>query len=193
MNLQSILLPLIILGVLILAGLIGWLAYLRIHSIRLRKKFGSEYDYTLDKLGDRRTAEADLAEREKRVVRLDIHALNDHEKDRYHDDWTEIQAGFVDDPTKAVGRANRLITEVMIARGFPVADFEQRTADLSVVYPDFAPKYRQANAIATKNQDGGASTEELRQAMVNYHALFDQLLGTVHAEVQIKEQELEKT
>lgn len=192
MNSQLITQLLIILAVLIAAGLIGWFANLRIQSIRLKKKFGPEYDYALDKLGDRRTAEAELAEREKRVVKLDIRELNDHERDRYHSDWTEIQAGFVDDPAKAVGRANRLITEVMITRGFPVADFEQRTADISVVYPDFAPRYRQANAIATKNQDGGASTEELRQAMVNYHTLFDQLLGTVHTEQQIIEKELEK-
>ncbi len=111
-------------------------------SLRLKRKFGPEYDYTVEKVGDRRTAEADLTGREKRVVILDIHELNDHERDRYHGEWTEIQADFVDDPAKSVKRANWLITEVMIAHGFPVADFEQRAADLSVLYPNFAPKYR---------------------------------------------------
>ena len=85
---------------------------------------------------------------------------------------------FVDDPAKSVKEANRLITEVMIGRGFPVADFEQRAADVSVMYPDFVSNYRNAHAIASKNQNGGASTEELRQAMVYYHSLYTELLGT---------------
>lgn len=138
-----------------------------------------------------------MKERQKRVVQLDLHDLDDHEKDRYHNEWIEIQANFVDDPAKAVESANRLITEVMIARGFPVADFDQRAADLSVLYPNFVPNYREANTIATKNQEGTASTEDLRQAMVYYHSLFDQLLGTVHpvkpAEASIKEKEMQSS
>ncbi len=187
MNVQ-ILIPIAV-AALVVIGLIVWLASFSLRSMRLKRKFGPEYDATLEKLGDRRATENELQEREKRVVKLDLHELNDHERERYHQEWTETQAEFVDDPTRAVERANRLVTEVMIARGFPVADFEQRTADLSVLYPSLVPKYRQANTIATKSRDGGTSTEELRQAMVDYHLLFDQILGTEHSQPAVKEQE----
>ncbi len=176
-------------AIVIAVGLIVWLATMGIRSRRLKKKFGPEYDYTMDKLGDRRTTEADLQEREKRVVKLDIHPLDEHKKEQYHAEWSQIQANFVDNPAEAVGQSNRLITEVMIARGFPVADFEQRVADLSVLYPNLAPKYRQANAIASKSRDGEVSTEELRQAMVAYHSLFDQLLEYVHSAEPVKQME----
>ncbi len=189
MNIQTLIPILAAIVVVIALGLIVWIVSLSVRSLRLKKKYGPEYDYTLDKLGDRRTAETDLKDREKRVVKLDIRSLDDHEKERYHGEWTQIQASFVDDPAKSVEQANRLITEVMIARGFPVADFEQRAADLSVLYPNFAPKYRQANTIASKAQQGGASTEELRQAMIDYHSLFDQLLETVHTVQPAQEQE----
>jgi hypothetical protein len=187
MTIQTVLpITLAVLAV-IAIGLVITIAVLRIRSQRLKKMFGPEYDYTLELLGDKRTAEADLQEREKRVVNLNIHPLSDTEHDRYHVEWTETQASFVDDPKSAVDRANRLITEVMIARGFPVADFEQRCADLSVIYPNFVPGYREAYAIANKYQDGSVSTEELRQAMINYHSLFDELLNTI----QTHEKEME--
>ncbi len=187
MTINPLLLAGIILAVLIIAGLIGWLVNTRVRSQMLKRRFGPEYDYTLDQMGDRTSAEAELKEREKRVVQLDLHDLDDHDKERYHGEWTEIQASFVDDPVKAVERGNRLITEVMIARGFPVSDFDQRAADLSVLYPKFVPSYREANEIAKKNQEGTASTEDLRQAMVNYHSLFDQLLGTMHPVKPVEE------
>lgn len=187
MNIQT-LIPILIAVVVVIAGAaILWYLISRIRSQRLKKRFGPEYDYALEKSGDRHAAEADLAERQKRVKSLDIRKLNDNERDRYHTEWTEIQAEFVDEPARSVEKANRLITEVMIARGFPVADFEQRSADLSVIYPNFVPKYREANTIAAKNHDGSATTEELRQAMVDYHSLFDQLLGTVHTEERVIE------
>jgi hypothetical protein len=193
MNTQILIPILAAVAVLIAIGLIVWLILLNTRSWRLKKKFGPEYSYTLEKMGDRRSAESSLQEREKRVVKLDIHPLNEHEKERYHTEWTGIQASFVDDPAQSVEKANRLITEVMIARGFPVSDFEQRAADLSVLYPNFAPLYRQANSIATRNKDSDSvSTEELRKAMVNYHSLFDQLLGTVHPTEPEKEPLQEK-
>lgn len=154
---------------------------------QLHHRFGPEYDYTLEKEGDAKKAEQVLRERQQRVNTLDIHPLDENAKDRYNEEWQEIQAYFVDDPKKAVEQANRLITEVMIARGFPVADFEQRAADLSVLYPQFVPNYRNAYAIAMKNQSDGSSTEELRQAMVYYHSMFGELLGPV----QTKEKQLE--
>jgi hypothetical protein len=187
MNIQTLLPILAAIVVLIVVGLVIWIAIVSLRSLRLKRKYGPEYDYTLDKLGDHRTAEAELKEREKRVVKLDIRSLNEHEREQYHAEWTEIQASFVNDPAKSVGRANRLITEVMIARGFPVADFEQRVADLSVLYPNFAPKYRQANAITSKTHNEAVSTEDLRQAMVDYHSLIDQLLETVHTTEPIQE------
>jgi hypothetical protein len=119
---------------------------------------------------------------------MELRDLNENARDRYHEEWIEIQAGFVDDPSKSVAEANRLITEVMIARGFPVADFEQRAADLSVLYPDFVSNYRNAHAIAMKNQNYETSTEDLRQAMVYYRSLFEELLGTV----DVKEVEAEE-
>jgi hypothetical protein len=177
MNPEILNLILIGIAVVVLAGLGVWFAIPRKRSQKLREKFGPEYDYTMKKEGDQRAAEAALREREKRVSALEIRELDSEQWDRYVQEWTEVQAAFVDDPSKAVEQANRLITEVMIARGFPVADFEQRAADLSVLYPNFVPNYRQAYAIAKKNQEKGASTEELRQAMVNYHSLFEELLG----------------
>ncbi len=189
MNQQTLIMILAAIVVVVAVGLIAWITTLILRSRRLKKKFGPEYNYTMDRLGDRRTTEADLHEREKRVVGLDIHPLDDHKKDQYHAEWSEILASFVDNPPLAVERANRLVTEVMIARGFPVADFEQRVADISVLYPDAAPKYRQANSITSKSLDGNASTEELRQAMVDYHSLFDQLLEFVHAGAPAKQLE----
>lgn len=192
MTTQTILLTALGVLVVVAVALVILMLVLQIRSRRLKKMFGPEYDYTLDRLGDKRTAEADLQEREKRVVNLDIHPLSDTERERYHSEWIETQASFVDDPSGAVDRANRLITEVMIARGYPVADFEQRSADLSVMYPNFVPGYREANAIATKSHEGKASTEELRQALINYHALFDELISTLHTPEKQKETENER-
>ena len=147
-------------------------------SKNMREKYGPEYDLTKEKAGSKAAAEAALAEREKRVTKLDIRELNQAERDRYHTEWTGIQADFVDEPPKALEKANLLVTELMMARGFPVSDFEQRAADVSVLYPNVVANYRHANEIALKNQRGEASTEELRQAMVHYRSLFEELLGT---------------
>jgi hypothetical protein len=177
------LLPILIAAaVVIVAVLVIWMAIGKMRSMRLKKKFGPEYDYTLEKTGDRRVVESDLQQRQKSVLELDIQPLNEKDKIRYHDEWVEIQSEFVDDPKRSIKRANSLVTEVMIARGFPVADFEQRAAYLSVLYPDFVPNYRNAHEIAIRNEDGGAATEELRQAMINYHAMFDEILETNHIE-----------
>ncbi len=177
MNTQIVIPLLVVVAIWIVVGLVIWIASRRFRSMRLKKKYGSEYDYTLDKLGDRRTAEAELKEREKRIHQLELHDLDDNERNRYQTEWTEVQAEFVDDPNSSLEQASRLITEVMIARGFPVEDFEQRTADLSVLYPESAPIYRRANAVTTKNKDGAATTEDLRQAILDYRTLFTQLLG----------------
>jgi hypothetical protein len=179
MNIQPLIPILAAVAVVIAIALIVWLSYRIVRSRRLKRKFGPEYNFAVNKMGDRRAAETNLKERVKRVNNLEIHELDDQKAKHYHDEWIDTQAEFVDDPVQSIQKANQLITEVMIARGFPVADFTQRSADLSVLYPEFVPKYREANEIAMKNQDGGASTEELRQAMVDYHALFDEILGSV--------------
>jgi hypothetical protein len=142
-------------------------------------------------VGDRRAAEETLMEREKRIKKVEIRTLNEDEKVRYRGEWSEIQANFVDSPSRSVEEANRLIMEVMSLRGFPVADFDQRAADLSVMYPDFVSNYRNAHEIAMKNQRNGTSTEELRQAMVYYHSLFEELLGIEEVnDVEVEEREV---
>jgi hypothetical protein len=187
MNLQLII-PIIaaalvvIIAAVVLVFLIFW-----IRSRRLKNKFGPEYDYTVEKLGDRRAAEVDLKQREKRVTHLEIHPLGDEASQKYHEEWIAIQSRFVDDPAGTVDQANRMITEVMIARGFPVEDSEQRSADLSVFYPELVTGYRAAQDILSKKQAGTVSTEELRQAMVNFHSMFDQLVSITHPQENLME------
>lgn len=169
-----IIIVVVVLIVLILVSLLG---SRRRNSEKLREKFGPEYDYTVQKVGDQKEAEQTLLEREKRVKQFDIRALDQAERDRLHAQWDQIQTDFVDHPAKSVEEANRLISEVMATRGFPVNDFEQQAEDLSVMYPNLVSNYRNAYAIATKNQSNGASTEELRQSVVYYRSLFEELLG----------------
>ncbi len=177
------LIPILIAAAGVIAAVLIILVVIRMRRRQmLRRKYGPEYEFTLEKAGNPRAVEEILVEREKRIKKLDIRELMNDEKERYFSEWTEIQAGFVDNPAKSIESANRLITEVMIARGFPVADFEQRAADLSVMYPDFVSKYRQAYAILLKSRGNGTATEELRQAVVQYRSLFEELLGPVEAE-----------
>ena len=150
----------------------------RRRSDALRERFGPEYDRAVDSAGNRRGAEADLRDRQRRVDSLDIVELSPDEADAFGSEWRQVQANFVDHPSEAVGEADRLVTRVMERRGYPVADFDQRAADISVAYPEVVAEYREARTVAVKNADGGASTEELRQAMLHYRALFSELLGT---------------
>lgn len=190
MNIQTILLIVLAVLVVIAIALIITAVVIRLRSRNLKQKYGQEYDYTVEKSGDRRSAEAELIEREKRVNDLNIRPLNDTERERYHQEWIEIQASFIDDPIGSTERANREITEVMIARGFPVADFEERSAELSVMYPKNVPGYREANTILNKSHDDGISTEDLRQAMVKLHYLFDELISYVHHQEKAMEMTL---
>ena len=116
-------------------------------------------------LGDEKKAQTELVERQKHVKGLDIRPLTDVEQARYQADWTEVQAKFVDEPGKAIVDADRLITEVMLLRNYPLSDFEQRAADVSVSYPALVTNYRAAKVIAFKNEQQLADTEELRQAI----------------------------
>lgn len=161
---------------LIVGGLLG-MALLRFQRTkRLRDQFGPEYDNTIKKVGDKRQAEDELEARVAHVQNLNIRALNAEEVNRFALDWQATQAEFVDHPHAAVQKANQLIRDVMRTRGYPVDDFEQRAADISVDYPDLVTNYRELHAIATKGEREKISTEEMRQAMVRGRELFESLV-----------------
>jgi len=149
----------------------------RRRSENLRKQFGPEYKRAVDQYGDQRKAEAALAAREERVRKLEIRRLTTEEQHRFEDAWKRTQARFVDEPSGAVGEADDLVKELMQARGYPVGDFEQRAADVSVDHPNVVTNYRAAHDIAARNKSGKATTEDLRQAMVHYRSLFEELLA----------------
>ena len=163
-----------VVAVLIIAGVI---ASRRRRSERLKDSFGREYDRTLEATGDRSKAEAELEERQNRVEKLDIRPLEPAERREFLDRWTDVQARFVDDPTRAVAFADALLGDVMKARGYPVSDFNQRAGDISVDHPVVVEHYHKAHEIAVRHGRGQASTEDLRQAMIHYRALFDNLVG----------------
>jgi hypothetical protein len=167
---------------LVLAGGAVWFFSQRRRTERLASRFGPEYQRAVEETGDRRAAEKVLEEREKRVSQLEIRRLSPEEHDRYVTDWRSVQARFVDDPSGAITEADRLVEQLMEARGYPVGDFEQRSADISVDHPQVVEEYRAADEIATKHAQGNADTEELRQAMVHYRALFEDLLETEPSE-----------
>lgn len=141
----------------------------------LRTRFGPEYDRMVQESG-RRRAESELDRRAKRVEKFPIRPLSMEERSRYGDAWRKEQAHFVDDPRSAVENADRLVGEVMRARGYPVGEFETRAADLSVDHPRVVSNYRAAHEIAEHDKEGQANTEDLRRAMVHYRALFEELL-----------------
>lgn len=163
------------------AGALVWY-FQRQKSQRLKARFGPEYDRMRDEVGDVRRAEAALAARENRVHKLHIHALSEPEKSRFAEVWRHIQTLFVDEPNGAVREADHLVNEVMTAKGYPIADFNQRSADISVDHPIVMEHYRAARSIAERNETGAASTEDLRQAVIHYRALFDDLLEQKQSE-----------
>jgi len=142
----------------------------------LRSKFGPEYRRVARAEGDAAQAESILLEREKRVKKLEIKPLTDAERNQFADQWEHTQAEFVDNPTAAVTHADTLVQEVMNVRGYPVADFEQRVADVSVDHPAVAQNYRLAHDIAIRNEQDEVGMEKLREAMLHYRALFADLL-----------------
>jgi hypothetical protein len=157
-------------------GVAAWM-YLRTQQTkRLRSRFGPEYDRAVDELGNARKAEDELARREKRVQKFQIRALNRDECDRFAEAWRIEQERFVDDPRSAVARADDLVREAMRARGYPMSEFEQSAADLSVEHPRVVENYRAAHDIAVKDARGQADTEDLRRAMKHYRSLFEDLL-----------------
>jgi hypothetical protein len=147
-------------------------------SRRLQEDFGPEYERAVDERGDRRQAEADLTQRRERRAQLDIRPLEAGARERYAERWQAAQRRFVDHPTQAVGEADSLVSAVMSERGYPVSDeFDQRAADISVDHPVVVEHYRAAHDISLRTTAGEGGTEELRQAMVHFRTLFDELLG----------------
>ena len=157
---------------------VGWSLSRRKRSARLKEHFGPEYERTVGELGEQRAAEAELLQREKKRKKLDIIYLTPEARQEHAATWQKVQTEFVDAPQDAVGRAERLVTRVMRERGYPIDDFDQRAADISVDHPDIVENYRSAHAIYLSQHDGDISTEEARQAFVHYRALFDRLLGS---------------
>lgn len=143
---------------------------------RLKERFGPEYERTVSEAGEQKAAEKELAARERKRDKLDIRPLTRHALEAYADRWRAVQTAFVDDPSSAVGDADRLVTEVMRERGYPVDDFDQRVADISVDHPTVVENYRAAHSIHLAQQNGDIGTEAQRQAFVHYRALFETLL-----------------
>jgi FtsZ-interacting cell division protein ZipA len=168
----------IVIGVVVAIVVLGVLfSALRTRRSRsLQDQFGREYDRTVDKAGGRREAERELAERQKRHDELELKPLSPEARDRYVQQWQQTQSRFVDDPTGAVSEADDLVNRVMRERGYPVDDFEQRAADISVEHPELVERYRTANGIARASEQGKASTEDLRHSVRHYRALFVELL-----------------
>ena len=171
----------IIIAVAVIAiAAIGWMAWSRQQSRRLRERFGPEYDASVKKMG-RAKAEAQLRRREKRVATFEIVDLAPAEATRFSQAWARLQGSFVDDPKGVLIEADRLVRELLLKRGYPVADFELRAADISVDHPVVVSNYREAQRIVSLDQRGEASTEDLRKAVVHFRALFDELLGSQQA------------
>ena len=168
---------LVIAAVVILGGVAAW-AYLgRRRTARLQQRFGPEYDRAVSTAGSAADAEARLLDRANRVERFKLRPLTAEQAEAFAGQWRHLQARFVDDPDHAVGDADVLVTEVMTARGYPPEDFDRRAEDVSVDHPNVVANYRVARTLLERRRRGEAGTEELRQAVVNYRSLFDELLA----------------
>jgi hypothetical protein len=168
---------LVVLGILLLLAIAaGALLMRRRRSDHLADRFGPEYERTVERMGSRGKAEADLAAREKRVHKLEIVPLAPQEAQRFRMEWQTLQSRFVDSPRTAMTEADMLVRDLMTRRGYPVADFETRAADISVDHPHVVDHYRAAHEVSLLHLRGQADTEAMRQALVHYRALFSELL-----------------
>ena len=170
-------------AVILVAG-IAWLAWQGYQTKRLKDRFGPEYEAVVRRLGSKAKAEKELRQREKRVDKFEIVPLSSADIARFSSGWTRLQASFVDDPKGVLIEADRLVRELLAKRGYPVADFDLRAADISVDHPVVVDNYRAAQRIVSLDQRGEASTEDLRKAVVHFRALFDELLGSTRAHGQ---------
>jgi hypothetical protein len=164
--------------VILVVAVLGWL-YLRKRrstTADLQHKFGSEYGRAVREHGSERKAEAKLTDLEKRVENLNIRDLNPMERERFSKQWESVQSRFVDSPRGAVAEADDLVSALMKTRGYPVSDFDQRAADISVGHPRVVENYRSAHEIALRSGKDAAATEDLRMAMIHYRSLFEELV-----------------
>jgi hypothetical protein len=175
--------------VIVIIAVLAWLYMRKRRSTTadLRKKFGPEYDRAVQVHGAGRKAESKLEDREKRVDKLNIRDLDSMEHERFSKRWEAVQFRFVDSPKGAVAEADDLVSSVMKARGYPVSDFDQRAADISVDHPRLVENYRSAHTIALRVGKDQATTEELRAAMIHYRSLFEEL---VQAPVVVERREV---
>ena len=173
----------VLLVVLLLIAAVAVLLGRRNRSRGLRERFGPEYERTMARSGDRRSAESELAARERHRRELDVVPLEPAAQSRYREAWRTTQGRFVDDPVTATQEADLLVSQVMRERGYPMDDFEQRAADVSVDHPQVAENYRAAHALFQAHEKGLAGTDDLRQAFVHYRSLFAQLLD-VHQDAE---------
>jgi len=164
------------------AAVLAWAFLQKRRTDTLRRRFGPEYQRAIDEYGNRTRAEKALEQRAQRTEKYHVRALTPQEQQRFSEAWRRTQATFVDDPARAIGEADHIVGEVMRTRGYPMADFDRRTEDLSVDHPHVLRNYRAAHDIALAEQEGRASTEDLRRGMVHYRELFDELLELQPAE-----------
>jgi hypothetical protein len=172
MNTQALIVAIVAIGIALLAV---WYVQSRRRE-HLRSRFGPEYDRAIREAGSVNKAESVLSNRERRVEKLNIRPLSVEESGRFSATWRAIQARFVDDPKSALTDADSLITEVMSARGYPMSNWDQRVADISVDHPRVVETYRTGHEIAIRHDRGNASTEDLRRAMIAYRELFAELV-----------------
>lgn len=186
MDQRTLIAIVIVIALILLAAVVVVLNRKR-RSQQLKEHFGSEYDRAVVQRGDRAKAELELLNREKRVHSFSIKSLLPAARDRFAEEWSAIQRRFVDDPAIAVTDADSLVNRVMMERGYPMADFEQRAADVSVTHPAVVQNYRAARAIMLRYERNEVSTEDLRQAMIHYRSLFDELLDVAEPGTTSKE------
>jgi len=170
----------VLIAVIVAAAVV--LGYVVRRRATLKSKFGPEYERAVQQSGSTHRAESALEARARRVAKYDIRRLRAEDAVQFSDRWRRVQGRFVDDPAAAVREADALVTELMRTRGYPMGDFEKQAEDLSVDHANVVHHYRQAHAIADRHARGAASTEELRQALVHYRSLFDDLLETHEAQ-----------
>jgi len=164
-------------AVVLVIAVVAWLINEQNRRRHLRTHFGPEYDRVVSETGDLRQAESELTRREWRVRDLDIRPLSSVDRERFNTQWLQCQALFVENPTRAVDEADRILTDVIRARGYAADNPDERLADLSAAYPQHFQEYRFADEIMGRHRRGQATTEDLRRAFIHYRALFEDILG----------------
>jgi hypothetical protein len=183
---------LVLLMILALLAIATWLHFRRHETQTLERRFGPEYGRTVEELGSRPKAEAELKARQKRVEQLHITPLAPAEASRFSDSWKALQGRFVDNPKGVLAEADKLVRELMQKRGYPMGDFDRRAADISVDHPAVVDHYRAAHDIALRDQRGEVDTEGMRQAVIHYRALFAELLEVEQPEMPRDERNLRR-